>query len=152
MLVFSFSYPLDVRRRFRCAKTNVCLDENQLCDGVHDCPTGIDDDEEALCPWLRNISITTTNNVKRQFLCPNTMPLDIYNRCNRQTNCVLREDERFCNLGDPSARQFFLSQVDVLVDVSVYPSSLSVRKVTHTEVSDEFTSTFTSLKLLEQLW
>jgi hypothetical protein len=120
----SFRYPTDKGRRFRCGESNLCISEKQLCDGVSDCQSVNNNDDELLCPWrLTN----GTNSTKRYFQCEDKVKFDLYVRCDGIMDCSNGEDEYFCYLSDPpSSGKMISSSNSLLGDFVVYPTHMFV--------------------------
>ncbi|CAF1580370.1 unnamed protein product [Adineta ricciae] len=86
-------YPFNRKRRFNCMNSSVCINLDQVCDTIIDCPF---EDDERVCPWLFQ-----SNSSK--FHCENSpsLPRD---RCIRRSvgefslECRSREHFWFCDL------------------------------------------------------
>lgn len=80
------------------------------------------DDEQLLCPWLLNSTITNVND--GYFTCRNNLKLPLSKRCDTEPDCPHMEDEDFCSLSEPPQKDRNL--LKLLSDMVVYPSTMVV--------------------------
>lgn len=77
-------YPTDLKRRFYCMNSSICIEREQVCDAIIQCSL---EGDERICPWLfqKNSS---------KFTCENS-PLKLMDRCNDLStddfNCLWKE-------------------------------------------------------------
>ena len=115
-----FRYPTENDRRFRCGQSDLCISVKYLCDGVSDCKEVNNNDDEDLCPWRANISLS---QVQRTFMCKNRIFWATTVRCDDFNDCADGEDELFCHL-DGRTRSSSIPPESLVIDVISLSNSL----------------------------
>ena len=96
----SKKYPMNLRKRYRCEKSDICIDPVEICNGLKDCPNH---DDETLCPWMLG------NPSSSEFKCvPNNKNKSRATRCDIARDCLWGEDEWLCNIVEKRADKPFL--------------------------------------------
>lgn len=109
---------MDKRRRFRCGNSSICLEPEQICNGIRDCPISDFEDEHVSCPWSG--TYFEEDYVGFDFVCRDHSEIEEYKVCNTVRDCPGGEDELWCNLSDPPWKLDFNGRL--LSDIVVYPS------------------------------
>jgi hypothetical protein len=102
----SKKYPMDLRKRYRCDQSDICIDPIAMCNGLKDCPNS---DDESLCPWMfKEKGFSGTN-----FRCQNNVLNKTHvSRCDGIQACDLGEDEWLCNIVEKrSDKPFLLNKI-----------------------------------------
>jgi hypothetical protein len=102
----SKKYPMNLRKRYRCNQSDICIDPMSMCNGLKDCPNL---DDELLCPWMLNknlLAITDFQCQKESEKKSNVL------RCDNIPTCDLGEDEWLCNIVEKrSDKPFLLNRI-----------------------------------------
>ncbi|CAF1673394.1 unnamed protein product, partial [Adineta ricciae] len=120
-------YPFDPRRRFNCMNSSVCINLDQICDTIIDCPLK---DDERVCPWLFQ-----SNSSK--FHCEDS-PSRPRDRCVEMSpgkldpECRSQEHMWFCDLGVRNK----LCETQTMIFIGVYPKVISKIKLISFENPD----------------
>ena len=78
--------------KFKCPNS-YCISWSFVCDGKWDCPEGVDENQEVFCHSNMRCS--------RMFRCHDTYTcILLQNVCDGHIECVLGDDELFCELKD----------------------------------------------------